>query len=90
MLERSGPGVFHADLAACNAFNADEAEGVVACPALVVAGDEDRMTPARAGLDVASHLPDAKVVRLAGCGHAMLNERPNEILDALIDIVGGV
>ena len=87
LLERSGPGVFHADLAACNAFNADEADGVVNCPALVIAGDEDRMTPARAGLDVASHLPDAKVVRLAGCGHAMLNERPNEILDALIDIV---
>ena len=87
LLERSGPGVFHADLAACNAFNADAATGAVTCPALVIAGDEDRMTPARAGLDVASHLAGAQVVRLAGCGHAMLNERPNEVLDALIEIV---
>lgn len=87
LLETAAPGVFHADLAACNAFNADEADGAVTCPALVIAGDEDRMTPARAGLDVASHLAGAKVVRLAGCGHAMLNERPNEILDALIDVV---
>ena len=45
------------------------------------------MTPARAGLDVARSLPDARVVRLEGCGHAMLNERPNEVLDALISVV---
>lgn len=87
LLERSGAGVFHADLSACSAFNADEVAGQVQCPALVVAGDEDRMTPARAGLAVASHLPDATVRRLVGCGHAMLNERPNEVLDALIEIV---
>ena len=87
LLERAGPGVFHADLAACNGFDADATDGEVACPALVIAGDADRMTPAKAGLDVAAHLPDAKVVRLPGCGHAMLNERPNEVLDALIGIV---
>ena len=88
LLERAGPGVFHADLAACNGFRADEAAGEVTCPALVIAGSEDRMTPAKAGLDVASHLPDARVVRL-DCGHAMLSERPNEVLDALIGIVEG-
>lgn len=86
LLERSGPGVFHADLAACNGFRAEEGGGEVTCPALVIAGNEDRMTPAKAGLDVASHLPSAHVVRL-NCGHAMLNERPNEVLDALIGIV---
>ena len=87
LLERAGPGVFHADLAACNAFNAEDGNGNVTCPALVIAGDEDRMTPAKAGLDVASHLPGANVLRLPGCGHAMMSERPNEVLDALIDIV---
>ena len=87
LLERSGPGVFHADLAACNGFDAAATPGEIACPALVIAGDDDRMTPARAGLDVASHLPNARVLRLPGCGHAMLNERPNEVLDALIGIV---
>ena len=47
------------------------------------------MTPAKAGLDIASHLPNARIVRLTNCGHAMLSERPNEVLDALIGIVGG-
>lgn len=86
LLERSAPGVFHADLTACNTFDAN---GDVAfdCPVLVIAGDDDMMTPARAGLDVARSLPNARVVRLEGCGHAMLNERPNEVLDALISVV---
>ena len=86
LLERSGPGVLHADLAACNAFDPATVSGPVDAPALVIAGDADRMTPMRAGLDVASALPDARVLRLEGCGHAMLSERPNEVLDALIGI----
>ena len=86
LIERAAPGVLHADLAACNAFEAGAFSGRVRVPALVIAGDADRMTPARAGLDVARALPDARVVRLEGCGHAMLNERPNEVLDALIDM----
>lgn len=86
LIERSAPGVLHADLAACNDFDPAAITRTVDVPALVIAGDADRMTPARAGLDVASALPDARVVRLDGCGHAMLNERPNEVLDALIGI----
>lgn len=85
LLERSRPGVFHADLTACNGF--DAGSGTVECPCLVIVGDDDMMTPARAGLDVAASLPDANIVRLSGCGHAMLNERPNEVLDALIPIL---
>ena len=87
LLERSAPGVFHADLTACNTFDADSSGASIPCPVLIIAGNDDMMTPARAGLDVAQSLPDARVVRLDGCGHAMLNERPNEVLDALIDVV---
>lgn len=87
LLERSAPGVFHADLTACNTFGASSAEASIQCPVLVIAGNDDMMTPARAGLNVAQSLPDARVVRLEGCGHAMLNERPNEVLDALITVV---
>ena len=82
LLERARPGVFHADLAACNGYQPDA--GGVDCPVLVVIGDADQMTPAKAGLAVAAGLPNAQVVRLPGCGHAMLSERPNEVLDALV------
>ena len=81
LLERAAPGVFHADLAACNGYVANG--GDVDCSVLVVVGEADQMTPAGAGLDVA-HKAGAKVVSLPGCGHAMLSERPNEVLDALL------
>ena len=89
LLERAAPGVFHADLAACNSYAAAEGDAGAAgeegveCPVLVVVGEADQMTPAKAGLDVAEKAA-ATVVRLSGCGHAMLSERPNEVLDALL------
>ena len=81
LLERAAPGVLHADLAACNNYRAS---GEVACPTTVIVGEADAMTPAKAGLAVAAQLAAANIVRLPGCGHAMLSERPNEVLDALI------
>lgn len=85
LLMRAKPGVFHADLSACNAFAPAPAR--VETRALVIIGDADQMTPPRAGLDVASRLPGAHVVRLPGCGHSMLSEQPNQVLDALRDFL---
>jgi len=84
-LERMPPGVYHADLAACNAFA--DAIDVGDIPTLVIAGTEDRMTPARAGLEVAAQVAHAQTVELPGCGHAMLSEQPNQVLDALAEFV---
>lgn len=88
LLQRAAPGVLHADLAACNAFDAAAAGGEPNCPARILIGEADRMTPAAAGLDVAARLPQGRVIRLPGCGHAMLAEQPNAVLDALIEWVG--
>ena len=84
-LERMADGVYHTDLAACNAFDGDIEMPSV--PALVIAGSEDRMTPARAGLGVAERLEQVTTLELAGAGHAMLSEQPNEVLDALAGFI---
>jgi pimeloyl-ACP methyl ester carboxylesterase len=86
LIERCGPGVYHADLAACNEFVADDLPAAIKCPTLVIAGAADQMTPARAGSAVAAAV-DAQLVILPGCGHSMLSECPNEVLDALASIV---
>ena len=86
LLERADPAAYHADLAACNDFRLEDAAAFVAairCPVLVIAGEADQMTPAAAGRAVAGYLPDAGFLTLPGCGHSMLAERPNEVLDAL-------
>jgi pimeloyl-ACP methyl ester carboxylesterase len=86
LIERCAPGVFHADLTACNEFAPDQLAGPISCPTLVIAGSADQMTPQRAGAAVAD-ATDARLLVLPGCGHSMLSECPNEVLDALDTIV---
>ena len=48
LLERSRPGVLHADLKACNGYTLGVARaGRVTCPVLLVLGERDAMTPPR-------------------------------------------
>jgi pimeloyl-ACP methyl ester carboxylesterase len=83
LLGRSAGPRLHADLAACNAYagGLDDA-AKVACPALVVAGALDRMTPARQGAKLAEAI-GAGFVCLPRCGHMMMIEQPDATRDAL-------
>jgi len=83
LLERSKAGVLHTDLAACNAFDVAEFGALKNMPALVIAGSKDQMTPARSGRAVAESIPECQQTMLSGCGHSMLSEQPNQVLDAL-------
>jgi pimeloyl-ACP methyl ester carboxylesterase len=74
-----------ADLAACNAWTtAARSAAAVKVPTVFVLGESDVMTPARKGLELAKLIPHATTVTLAGCGHMMMQEKPDETLDALI------
>ena len=86
LLERSGEGVYFADFYACNEFDASKS-GSVNVPVLVLMGDKDKMTPAKAGIAVAGKLPNSRTHLLAECGHSMLSEKPNEVLDALSEFI---
>ena len=90
LLERSGPGVLHNDLEACNRYHegVEDASQVV-CPVLVLVGLRDIMaTPARARpvIEALAHLARVQVTEL-DCGHMLMAERPTEVLDALIETV---
>ena len=53
-------------------------------PTLVVAGDEDILTPPRLGRAVAQRIPGAQLVVLEGEAHQPFQERPDEF-NALVD-----
>ncbi len=85
LLEQSRPGVLHVDLQACNAYAAGvERAAAVRCPALFILGARDAMTPPRSARALAAALPGARTLLLDGSGHALMSERPDEVLDALI------
>ena len=84
LLERTKPGVLHADLVACNAYaGALAAAESVHCPVLVVDGARDIMAPPKNARDLIVALRDARVVDLPECGRAMMAEQPDAVLDAL-------
>ena len=56
-------------------------------PTLIITGDQDKMTPPRAGMAVADLLTASQLVHLQGCGHVMMSEQPNQVLDAMSGFV---
>ena len=86
LLERARPGVLFTDLRACNDYRDGlAAAATVAVPATLVLGERDLMTPAKAGLELAAALPNARVITLKGAGHMLMSERPDEVLAAVRD-----
>ena len=83
-LQQSAPGVLHSDLSACNAYaDALASAAKVHVPTKVILGERDMMTPAKAGKALAAAIPEARTVVLAGAGHMLMTERPDELLAAI-------
>lgn len=84
LMQRQAPGVLARDFAACNAYTrGDERAQAMTCPALFVSGDRDVMTPAKAARGLIGKIRSSQVTMITGCGHAMMAERPDAVLDAL-------
>ena len=88
LMEKARPGVIHNDLNACNEYieGMDHAASIE-CPALLILGERDMLTPVRSAMKVAEALPNAEKAILEGSGHALLAERPDPVLDQLIRVV---
>ena len=87
-LDRLAPGVLHAALKACNDYAAGlESAAQVKCPALLILGRRDLMTPPRAAQALVHAIPGARTVTLASSGHSLMAEAPDAVLDALIEFL---
>jgi pimeloyl-ACP methyl ester carboxylesterase len=53
------------------------------CPVLVMCGEDDRLTPPERSREIASSVPQAKLVLVPRCGHMLTMERP-EIVNAAL------
>jgi pimeloyl-ACP methyl ester carboxylesterase len=78
--------------AACGAALSDmdlwHALGDIELPALVVAGERDRLTPPSHARRIAAGLPQpAGLIEFPGCGHMSPLERPRELADAIASLV---
>ncbi len=72
------------DFRACNEYtNGLAACSSITCPVFLVLGKRDVMTPPRAAEEIVKAITDNRVVEIEGAGHAIMTERPDELLDAI-------
>jgi pimeloyl-ACP methyl ester carboxylesterase len=84
LMERTREGVLAIDLEACNRYaNGVAAAAAVAWPTLAIVGARDMMAPPRNAKPLIAALRDARLVTRPDTGHALMAERPDEVLDAL-------
>ena len=87
LLERTAEPLYN-DFSACNQYAAGaDSAAKVACPALMIAGSRDLMTPPRTAKALAEKLANPKSVTIEGCGHDLMAEQPDAVLDALISFI---
>lgn len=88
LMERQKPGVLFKDFNACNAYAAGlERARAVQCPTLFLIGARDMMTPPKAARSLASEIKGAVSVEIPRCGHSLMSERPDAVLDSLTGFI---
>jgi pimeloyl-ACP methyl ester carboxylesterase len=85
-MQRQAPGVLLNDFTACNVYERGlDRASQLHCPALFVLGERDVMTPPKAAKALIDAVRSSTIVRIPGCGHAIMLEAPDETRDALAD-----
>lgn len=83
------PEVLHGDFAACDAFDVIGRLEEITCPALVICGSEDQMTPLKYSTYLRDHIPAARLVTVEGAGHMAMMEQPEAVSQAIAAFVAG-
>jgi pimeloyl-ACP methyl ester carboxylesterase len=58
--------------------------GNIHCPALVLVGEGDELTPPERAAEIAAAIPGARLATVPQCGHMSTLERPDEVARALL------
>jgi pimeloyl-ACP methyl ester carboxylesterase len=82
------PSVTRCDFSACDGFDVMGRLGEIQLPALVVVGDQDRLTPPKYSEYLARSLARAKLECIERAGHFVSLEQPDAVNRALRDFLG--
>ncbi len=82
------PAVLYNDFLACNSFDLSDRLAEIHCPALVVCGEQDKMTPLSQAEHLARNLPAGRLEVIPGAGHMLMLEQPLLIEEILLRFLG--
>jgi pimeloyl-ACP methyl ester carboxylesterase len=86
------PSVVHGDFAACDNFDVMGRLSDIRCPALVLCGEDDRLTPPKYAQYLQDSIPAAKLTIIPGAGHMVMVEQPewvNQAIEEFLAATGG-
>lgn len=82
-LRTASPAVVHDDFWAAHHFDAMDRVGRIALPALIICGQEDRMTPVRYSEYLHAQIAGSQLVVIPRAGHMVMLEQPRAVNDAI-------
>lgn len=89
MCEETGPDAFiRQQRALISRPDSRPGLGAIACPALVLAGESDLLTPPALAAEIAAAIPGARQVLIPGSGHLSTLEQPGLVASTLADWLG--
>ena len=84
LLEDADDGVLYNDMNACHIYEGgDEAAKALTCRTLSIMGEKDMMTALKQARETAAQIDGVREVVIPKAGHIMMDEAPDETLDAL-------
>ncbi|HSF85731.1 MAG TPA: alpha/beta hydrolase [Acidimicrobiia bacterium] len=91
LMESVDAAALAADLRSSGSYTQGlEAAAAVACPALLILGRRDQMTPARNAEPLIEALRDVSSVTIPDAGHMMMVEDPNRVIDETLAFLATV
>lgn len=82
--------VLYGDFLACQEFDLIDRLADIQIPALVICGQEDKMTPLRHVQFLADHLPQARLEIVPDAGHMVMLEQPVQVAALLQDFLSSL
>ena len=79
----NAPAVLHGDFLACDRFDVMDKLEEVCCPALVICGEEDQLTPVKYSRFLAERIVDATLAVIPAAGHMVMLEQPEQVNSAM-------
>ena len=75
--------VLQGDLSACDKFDVSQEMSKIFLKALIICGEEDKMTPPEFSRQISENISGAKLCLIEGAGHMVMMERPEAFNEAL-------
>ncbi|NLV21934.1 MAG: alpha/beta hydrolase [Syntrophomonadaceae bacterium] len=89
-LLKVGTNIIYNDFKACDQFDRSADIEQIKIPTLVIAGEDDKLTPLKYSQFLDDRLASSKLVVIPQAGHYVMLEKPEEVSRAIADFVSSI